>query len=247
MSRRVLCGSPTVAPVNETTVASYRARWELGDASGAHVAIDVIRAFTTAAYAFAAGAGRIVLADTLDTALRFGAEYDAVVMGEEHGRKPDGFDYSNSPVLIAATDLDGRTVVQRTSAGTQGAYAARSASALWCASLVCASATADALRTDGSASPTYVITGRFPDRPEISGDDDLLTAQYIEALRTGAPADADALAAAVSATDEATRTLALGGSDSHPDDIAYATDVDRFDFAMRVSWEDARPVLRVER
>lgn len=212
------------------------------------MAIDVIRAFTTAAYAFAAGAARIVLADTVAAALRFGGEYaGSVVMGEDHGRKPDGFEYSNSPVLVAAADLDGRTVVQRTSAGTQGVYAARAASALWCASLVCASATAAALRAEGSSDPTYVITGRFADRPELSGDDDLLTAEFIEARRTGSPGDAAAVAAAVAATGEAERTLALGGTDSHPDDISYATDVDRFDFAMRVSWDHDRPVLRAER
>ncbi len=212
------------------------------------MAVDVIRAFTTAACALAAGARQIVLADTVAAALRFGGEYDgAVVMGEEHGRRPDGFDYSNSPVLIADADLEGRTVVQRTSAGTQGVYAARAAPALWCASLVCASATAAALCGAGSSEPTYVITGRFVDRPDLTGDDDLLTAQFIEARRTGAPADAAAVAAAVAATHEAARTLALGGTDAHPDDIAVCTDVDRFDFAMRVSWDGDRPVVRAER
>jgi hypothetical protein len=44
-----------------------------------------------------------------------------------------------------------------------------------------------------------------------------------------------AVAAAVAATDEATRTLALGVGHVDPLDIAYATDVDRFDFAMEVT------------
>lgn len=224
--------------------ARYVARWEVGEPAGPHVVVDVIRAFTTAAYAFAAGARRIVLADTVDAARRLGTELGAVVMGEDRGRRPAGFDHSNSPVLIARADLDGRTVVQRTSAGTQGVFAARGAPATWCASLVCASATAAALRAEGAAAPTYVITGRFADRPEATGDDDLLTAEFIEALRTGAHADASAVARAVAATAEAARTLALGGDDAHPDDVAFATEVDRFDVAMRVTWEHGHPVLR---
>jgi len=34
--------------------ARFLPRWEVGDVTGAVVAVDVIRAFTTAAYAFAA-------------------------------------------------------------------------------------------------------------------------------------------------------------------------------------------------
>jgi len=79
-------------------------------------------------------------------------------MGEEHGKRPPGFDYSNSPVVIANADVQGRVLVQRTSAGTQGVIAASDADRLFAASLVCASATADAINKIDSAPPTYVIT-----------------------------------------------------------------------------------------
>ena len=46
----------------------FLARWELAEVTGAVVVVDVIRAFTTAAYAFAAGADHIFLVDTLDEA-----------------------------------------------------------------------------------------------------------------------------------------------------------------------------------
>jgi hypothetical protein len=36
----------------------------------------------------------------------------------------------------------------------------------------------------------------------------------------------------VARSDEAERTLAVGDGHVHPDDIAYTTAVDRFDFAM---------------
>jgi 2-phosphosulfolactate phosphatase len=50
-----------------------------------------------------------------------------VAIGEDHGLRPDGFDLPNSPVEVAAADLRGRSVVQRTSAGTRGVVAAQSA------------------------------------------------------------------------------------------------------------------------
>jgi 2-phosphosulfolactate phosphatase len=157
----------------------------------------------------------------------------ALVMGEDRGRRPEGFDLSNSPVHVAAADVEGRRIVQRTSAGTQGVVAATGAERLFAASLVCASATAAAVEATGLGPPTYVITGRFPDRPE-GGEDDLLTAELIERARTGRPLEAGATAEAVARSREAFRTKALGSEHVHADDFAYATAVDRFDFAMEV-------------
>ncbi len=101
----------------------------------------MIRAFTTAAYAFSAGAAEIYLVGTVDEALAFKAAHPgALAMGEERGLRPDGFDFPNSPAMVREADLDGRTLVQRTSAGTQGVVRAVDATRLWAASLVVASA-----------------------------------------------------------------------------------------------------------
>ena len=142
--------------------ARFVPRWEVTDVAGAVVAVDVIRAFTTAAYAFAAGALHIFLVDSVVEAMSMkNVDPDVFVMGEDHGRRPDGFDLSNSPVEVAAADLDGRVLVQRTSAGTRGVVAARSATRLWCASLVCASATAAAVAPAALAIRPTLITGNF--------------------------------------------------------------------------------------
>src|SRR4026209_1487807 len=108
--------------------ARFMARWEVADVEGAVVVVDVIRAFTTAAYAFGGGARHIYLVDSVTEALVMkGADPDVLVMGEDRGRRPLEFDFSNSPVEVAAADLHGRVLVQRTSAGTRGVVAARSA------------------------------------------------------------------------------------------------------------------------
>ena len=211
-------------------------RWEVADVAGAVVAVDVIRAFTTAAYAFAAGARHIYLVDSVSEALALkAADSNLLVMGEDHGRRPAGFDFSNSPVAIAAADLHGRDLVQRTTAGTRGVIAARSATRLWCASLVCASATAAAVRNSGLGIPTYVITGNVEDHPDLNGADDQATAELIERARLGQDPLADRTCYAVANSDEARRTLTLGAGDVDPQDISYATRVDAFDFAMEVT------------
>ncbi len=214
------------------------ARWELGGVDGAVVVIDVIRAFTTAAYAFASGAAEIYLVGTVDEALAFTAAHPGTLaMGEDHGRRPDGFDLPNSPSMAHEADLDGRTMVQRTSAGTQGVVCAVDATRMWAASLVVASATARAVEAAGLGAPSYVITGRFEDRPD-RGADDVLTAELIERARVGEPLEARATAAALLNTEEAARTLLLGLPHVDPRDIELAAAVDAFDFAMEVERDE---------
>jgi len=229
--------------------ARYVARWELEGVGGVVIVIDVLRAFTTAAYALAGGATAIWLVAEVEEAIALGRSIPgALVMGENRGRRPPGFDLSNSPVGASEADLGGREIVQRTSAGTQGAVAATAADRLFVASLVNASATAAAanraIDDGGYGAPTYVITGRFPDRPD-GGEDDLITAQCIERIRTGGPTRAAATSDAVTRSREAELTLAVGAGHVHPDDVVFATSIDRFDFAMEVERVDGR--LRVTR
>lgn len=121
-------------------------RWELDGVDGPVVVVDVLRAFTTAPYAFDAGASAIHLVATVEEAHDLKADNpDVLTMGEDHGLRPAGFDFSNSPVAVSSADLTGRTLVQRTSAGTQGVVSATHAARLWATSLVCASATAGAV------------------------------------------------------------------------------------------------------
>lgn len=207
----------------------------VGSTTGSVVVIDVLRAFTTAAYAFAAGAARIYLVGGVAEALALKATIPgALALGEDGGLMPAGFDLPNSPVRAAGADLDGRTIVQRTSAGTQGVVAAGRADRLWCASLVCASATAAAVARAGLGEPAYVITGHRPERG-LSGADDVIGALYIEAVRRGDPVDPAAAAHAIRTSNEAARTLILGPEHVDPLDIDYSVDVDRFPFAMEVT------------
>ncbi|GAB2476410.1 2-phosphosulfolactate phosphatase [Jatrophihabitans fulvus] len=203
------------------------------DAVGAVVVVDVLRAFTTAAYAFAAGARRIVLVREVSAALDYKAAHPgALAVGEDRGLRLPGFDFANSPAEVSTADLDGRVLVLRTTAGTRGVVEAARAERRWCAGLVVATATAAAVTASGLGEPTYVATGWRGD--DLPGLDDVETARLVERLRRGEPPRADDAADAVRTSREARRTLALGAGNVDPRDVALACRVDAFDFAMEV-------------
>jgi 2-phosphosulfolactate phosphatase len=221
-------------PDTATDIARFVPTAEAHLETGAVVVIDVLRAFTTAAYAFGAGARHIYLVGTVEEALAFNAATPgALAMGEDRGRRVEGFDFANSPTEVAHTDLRDRVIVHRTSAGTQGVVAATKARRLWCAALANASATAGAVRAAGLGPPAYVITG-WAGSAIGSGADDLVTAELIERARRGEPLRAAETARLVATSEEAARTLSIGEGHVHPEDVDRAIAVDAFDFAMEV-------------
>jgi 2-phosphosulfolactate phosphatase len=129
-------------------------------ATGTVAIIDVLRAFTTTAVALANRAPRIVMVRSVKEALALReAGIGQICMGEVRGRAPDGFDFGNSPFEVSTVDLTGKTIIQRTSAGTQGIVAASRAERLYAASLVTAEATVRALLSDSSQQISLVAMG----------------------------------------------------------------------------------------
>jgi 2-phosphosulfolactate phosphatase len=152
-------------------------------ATGTVVVIDVLRAFTTAAFAFAAGAADITLVGAIEEAFALRERNpDLLLAGEVYGLPIESFDYGNSPSAFLDADLSGRRLVQRTSAGTQGVVRSQNADTLLASSLCCARATVDTIRRHPGQPITLVITGARPDDP---ADEDAACADYLEALLTG--------------------------------------------------------------
>ena len=150
------------------------------NASDTVVVIDVCRAFTTAAFAFAAGARDIILVSTVEEAFDLRQRFPgALVMGEVGGLPVQGFDYSNSPDDLVRVDLSGRRLIQRTSAGTQGIVRSVQAETLLASSFVCADATARYVKDLAPDRVTFVITGM--DVQDDAGED-RACAEYIAAL-----------------------------------------------------------------
>lgn len=221
-------------------------RADLGSCSGltgAVVVIDVLRSFSTAAYAFAGGARAIYPVDSVAgaRALQTGIP-SALTMGAAGGGTAIAdFDFSNSPAALAGRDLHGCDIIHCTAGGVRGLASCRSADLLLAASLVCAGATVKYLRRSAPAAVTLVVTGDWADR---DGDEDRACADYIAALLRDGPVDPAPYVRRVRSSDFGRRFSDAESPDLPAADLDYCAIADRFDFAMRVRWEEGRPALR---
>lgn len=202
-------------------------------ARGVVVVIDVMRAFTTAAYAFAAGVVEIDLVATVDEALAL----PGFRMGEVGGRLIAGFDHNNSPSQLVGERLSGRGVL-RTGSGTRCVAEAIEATEIWLGSLVVASATVRALADRSEV--TFVVSGA-----PAEGEEDLACAELMAASLQGVPHPRESVIATVRTSRAAARHRP-GDPDFPLEDIDCAVAIDAFDFAMRAErrgdrWT-ARPV-----
>ena len=223
------------------TKFNYFSLADANEAKGAVVVIDVLRAFTTAAYAFDAGVEKILPVSGVDEAVAVKDQIDgAFVMGEDDGYKPETFDFSNSPGEIYKADVSGHILVQRTSAGTQGLTRVVDPDLLLAASFVVAGATGRYLQSHNPKQVSFIVTGVYKGR---DGDEDRACAEYIEALVKGESPDFNPYLSRVK-----TSTV---GSEFHSgqlgflmqEDFDLSVRVDRFGFAMPVHRENGRLVM----
>jgi 2-phosphosulfolactate phosphatase len=106
------------------SASRYRAGWAI-------VAVDVIRATTTAITAAAAG-WRCFPVPTVETALVLAKEFDdPLLAGEAGGTIPAGFEIDNSPVLLASRSDTHRPLVLVSSSGTKVIHEATGCEALY--------------------------------------------------------------------------------------------------------------------
>lgn len=211
-------------------------------ATGVVIVIDVIRAFTNAAYAFSRGAKEILLVSTVEEALALKSQTpNSKVLGEVGGLPPEGFDFGNSPTQILEQDLAGITLIQRTGAGTQGAVRSKNAEVLIASCLVVASATVRYIQNLGAGQITFVATGQTG---EERGDEDLACAEYLEALLKGDELDRKPFVQRVFESRDARQHLDPKRPEFPLSDLDYCTRVDNFDFAMPITREDGKLFMR---
>lgn len=211
--------------------------------TGAVVVIDVLRSFTTAAYALAQGADEVVAVDSLDAALALRArDPGSLAIGAMGGGAPaPGLDLGNSPSQLAGLDLRGRSCILYTAGGTRALNACGHADTVLAASLVCAGATAARLRALAPASVTLVVTGVWTDR---DGDEDHACADLIEALLRGDDPPRAPYAARVRDSDFGRRFSAGDNPHLPPADLECSAAVDTFDFALPIRRRTGSMVIR---
>ncbi|MFH1658426.1 MAG: 2-phosphosulfolactate phosphatase [Pseudomonadota bacterium] len=207
------------------------------------VVIDVLRSFTSAAVMLARGARAIYPVERIAAATAMLAEMpQPLSVGAVGGGDPvPGFDFGNSPSQLMQADLAGRQVVMTTAAGVRGLQRFRQARRLFAASLVCARATAEAIRATGADEVCFVITGEWVDR---DGDEDIACADYIEALLRGADVAPEDFVQRVRLSDFGQRFTAGTWPNLPLADLDIAAQPDLFTFAMPVRREGGHLVIR---
>ena len=167
--------------------------------------IDVLRAFTTAPWCFESGVAAMYLARTPADALRARDNEHRTALLLKDGPPAPGFELVNSPALIRNSDLAGQTVIQQTTNGTCGVFAAFARPR----ALVLCSA--------------FVATG---------GDEDAALAEYLSAALDDAGTDVEAFLRRVENSQAAAELRELAHRVDYPglheDDLPLALEVDRF-------------------
>lgn len=198
-------------------------------ATGIVLVIDVLRAFSTAAYAFSRGAKEIYLVSEVQEALDLKSKTkNAKAMGEVGRLPPEGFDFGNSPTRILEHDLTGVTLIQRTGAGTQGAVRCKNAEVMLATSFVVAQATTNYVLKLNPNEITFVVTGG------MGNDEDVSCAEFLEKQFTNQEVEANSFIKRVYDSRDA-----LEHMPDHPQfpkaDLDYCSRINYFDFAMPIT------------
>jgi 2-phosphosulfolactate phosphatase len=204
-------------------------------AQGLTVIIDVFRAYSLEAYLLAKGAEKIIPVADVELAYKLKKENPAFILaGERHGKILPGFDIGNSPSQLSSLDPKGKTVVHTTSAGTQGISNAINASEILGGSLVNAKATAKYIKESGAKNVSLVCMGLEALRPT---EEDSLCAEYIKTLIENTKLDIKSEAEKLKFTSGA-KFFDDTQKDVFPkDDFFLCTDIDRFDFVLKLKKE----------
>jgi 2-phosphosulfolactate phosphatase len=157
---------------------------------------------------------------------------EAVLIGERHGRKLDGFDFGNSPSTVDPEIICGKRIIHTTSAGTQGVTNAVHAKEILTGSFVNAQAIADYIRQRNPETVTLVCMGKEGLKP---AEEDELCALYLRSLLTGE---------GIPDIDDRLQSLRTGGGrhffdpelqDVFPEkDFWMCIDRNRFNFVIRI-------------
>lgn len=203
------------------------------DAQGLVVVIDVFRAFTTECYAIASGAVRVIPVGKLDLAYKLKSDNpNFILMGEQSGEIPAGFDYGNSPYYISQVDMSGKTIIHISSAGTKGMMNATNATEIITGSFVNAAAIAKYIAKKNPQIVSFVCTGT--DNVTIR-DEDALCAEYIQNLIEGKSNNFDEIMKHITSGGYIDRFLDPNIAKYPVEDIDCCFALDKFDFVIKAS------------
>lgn len=211
---------------------------------GVAIVVDVVRASTTLVTLMERGCVPILLATTVDIARRAAArDRTLLLIGEEGGLPPEGFDYGNSPADLARAPLAGRGAVVVTTNGVPAIHAAAGAEVVLVGCLRNAASVATAAWDAGGAEGRITIICAA--RPSGFGLDDAYCAGVLveRLMRLGEVELSDAAEAArmlALAEPDPRRLLGRSAAGRYVTRLGLAADVD---YAAGVDTSTAVPRL----
>lgn len=199
-------------------------------AEGITVVIDIFRAATVEAFLLDKGVKEIIPVATAKEAFKLKKKNPGYILcGEDHGYKIDGFDLDNSPFAISKIDnLEGKTVVHRSSQGTQGIVNATNAQEIIFGSFVVASAITDYLLKQ-NPSICSIIAMDGPDT-----EDEIFADFLASKLKNELTRDVDEITEYLSKHHAAARFLDPTIPEFPKEDFYLSMDIDKFDFVPLV-------------
>jgi 2-phosphosulfolactate phosphatase len=168
----------------------------------------------------------------------------AVLAGERHARKLPGFDAGNSPTEIRGLDLRGKVLVHTTHAGTQGLVNASAAEEVLTGSFVNISAVCRHILARAPGQVSLVRMGH--EARERCAEDDLYAECLARMLGGGAAPDREEVRDRLRNAPAAKKFFDPACDWAPLEDFGYCTEVDRFDFVLRLKRVAGEP-LELER
>lgn len=233
-------GSQSTVPSIQVQIGDFVAGAR--QARGLAVIIDVFRAFSTAAHAFAGGARAVIPIGSVEEARALKAAHpDWLLVGERFARPLPGFDSGNSPAEMERLDVAGRTLIHTTHAGTQGLVSAHHADDVVTGALV-----------NAAAICRYALRGRFKqvtlvrmghEARERNDEDDACAELIAKRLQGGTP-DVSSLRDRLKLAPSAGKFFDPACDWAPERDFELCTQVDRFDFVLRLD-RSAQPARLV--
>lgn len=211
-------------------------------ASGLTVVIDVFRAFSVAAYAFARGAARSIPVAEVETARALKTAHpDAILLGERFAKPLPDFDCGNSPTELERFDVHGRTLIHTTHSGTQGLANALHADEVIAGALVNCAAIVRYIRARDPPDVTLVRMGQ--EARERCAEDDLC-ADLIAARLRGESPDTSQVREQLRRAASAQKFFDPACTWAPEHDFDLCTEVDKFDFVLRLDRSQSPAVLQ---
>jgi 2-phosphosulfolactate phosphatase len=190
------------------------------------------------------GAERIIPVLTVEESFRLRKLHpNWLQIGEEGGIKVEDFDYGNSPYDASLADFTGRTVIQRTGAGTNGVVNAQDADERILGSFVMAEAIVKYIKRRDPGIVSLVAMGNVGVEPN---EEDESCAEYIEGRLRGEKPDFDEMKRRIKAAPSGAKFFDPARPHFKGEDFHIAMELDRFEFVLKVEDATIPYVVRVD-